>query len=483
MLTRKLALAGSCILILCHCALPKLPTDQIAVELSSLTEGINQQRESQIKDGEDSRLQYIDSPSVVVSPVFKLPAYLHSLVSELQINAANFNDLLSSFALLFPFNISRSQNTTISANSFHLKINDQPMYAIFDALSQQHNLAWEMEDETLVLHSSISRQVQLPTIPISLAADSNHAVGSLVNHEISNQQFWEQLEESLKIYCQCDISVHDSLSALTFSGTPRAVNKGIKKLDEWVASFSQQLELQVVLLEIALAGKSGLGINWDVFSTQLLGTSFAAKLQQPNNSQSLVVSAKNENAFSSILSAFSQFGKTRVVTSPRGVTMNNQPLEIALVTQTAYLQSTAGAQVSGDGSLLQGGLTPGVVESGFNLVAIPNIVNGRVTLQLSIQLSSLEQINSVQSGSQTIQIPIITQSRYSHRVNLSSHDTLIIGGISVLRDQSNTYLQAQSNDQNQVERVLLITPVITDNVKPKGHRHYPWWRIHSAVHG
>jgi type II secretory pathway component GspD/PulD (secretin) len=165
------------------------------------------------------------------------------------------------------------------------------------------------------------------------------------------------------------------------------------------------------------------------------------------------------------------------VTQPSVTTLNDQVAQLAIQTQQSYLASQTGT-ISGQSSLSQQSLDPGVVTYGLQMYILPKIQNDKVFLQISSTLSDLQSISTVsQNGvvdatnpsatSSAIQVPILNEKTFNQRSVLRNGQTLVLAGFKSLKDnnQKNTVagltpLGGLAAESNTEELVVLITPTI-----------------------
>ncbi len=156
--------------------------------------------------------------------------------------------------------------------------------------------------------------------------------------------------------------------------------------------------------------------------------------------------------------------------------MNNQVAEIRITRDTSYLQSVSTTVVANSGAGPQTSLTPGVVTDGFSLYILPKIQGNKVYLQISSTLSVLTALNTFSSstgttdsdtGSETIQLPTMTEKHFNQRAALQNGATLVITGFQQLTDKINTVspfgftaLGGKGALSDNTQTIICITPMI-----------------------
>jgi type IVB pilus formation R64 PilN family outer membrane protein len=115
------------------------------------------------------------------------------------------------------------------------------------------------------------------------------------------------------------------------------------------------------------------------------------------------------------------------------ITLNNQVVPLQVAKQTSYLQQSQTTVVPQVGTTTT--LIPGTVTSGFNMSILPHVLaNGTVLLQFSTDISALNAIREVQSGTSKIETPEIDTRNFLQRVAMKSNETLIISGFEQTDD-------------------------------------------------
>ena len=108
--------------------------------------------------------------------------------------------------------------------------------------------------------------------------------------------------------------------------------------------------------------------------------------------------------------------------------MSNQPVPVQFVDQQSYLASVQNTR-SGVGGLSQTSLTPGQVTTGFSLNVLPVVqADGRVFLQLSLNISALKRIAQFSTQGASVQLPETIQRNLLQKEVIRSGDTFVVTG-------------------------------------------------------
>jgi type IVB pilus formation R64 PilN family outer membrane protein len=323
-----------------------------------------------------------------------------------------------------------------------------------------------------------------------------------------NLSVWDDLKSSIQEMLSKDgkVMVSQSTTTVTVQDRPESVQKVADYLASMNKDLSKEVLLQVQVLEVDLDKNFNYGIDWNL----AYKTAFSAGIQTGDLSQPFkfsplggtspsgaslngnplgipgisagVVSGPFANT-QILINALSQQGNVSTVTNPEVVTLNNQVAQIDISKQTSYLASlttTSTAQVGSSTSL-----TPGVVNTGFKLYILPKIMNGNVYLQLSSELSTLDDISVFQGQTggnnnnnnnnnnvptSQIQLPTVSGKHFNLRSMVPSGHTLIIAGFRQTQNTANAssmfgspLLGGKGADQNNIETIVLITPTVMGN--------------------
>ena len=286
---------------------------------------------------------------------------------------------------------------------------------------------------------------------------------------VIGDSWWEELREliSNESSGRAQVEVLKDLAVVRVVAPVR----DMPRIEQVIADLNDRLQRQVAievrLLQVQLEDVSEAGIDWGALQREVNhtdGVNVRGGLsREAQFSIEVTPDANNppDLSIDAVIGAFSRQGDVEILTSPRGVTLNHQLMRVALLTQTSYLAQTTTSEAT-LGTSSTSGLVPGVVESGFTLLLVPSIRKHDVLLQLSVNIASLDDIETVSSGDQSIQVPTLVESRFLHRVRVRSGDTLVLGGVRELRSDvtSNRWGLHRRSLNRRVERVLLLTPQI-----------------------
>ena len=262
--------------------------------------------------------------------------------------------------------------------------------------------------------------------------------------------------------------------------TVRDYPANVRAIESVIKDFNRRMSAQVLvvakIVNVRLNESRSDGINWTVVkntSSSLL--KFAAATATTGLSTSTVPAtfsvsktAGSLDGSNVLVSALGEQGKTSVLTAPRQLTLNNQVAELLINTDTAYLASSS--SLISD-TTTETTLEPGVVTEGFTLYVLPKIDldNEQVFLQFSTSLNDLQKINTVTSGTASIQTPVLDKVRINNRVRLKSGETLLLSGFLQNTNTSkgsenfgNGALGFRESEGSRIETLVLITATIVN---------------------
>ena len=290
-----------------------------------------------------------------------------------------------------------------------------------------------------------------------------------------------------------DIIVNPIAGTLSVMATERQQALVQQYLDMVTANSSRQVLIECTIAEVQLSNTYQAGVDWSKLASGTTGFSFeqnltAGALGTPPNV--VVGYAAGSDLFGS-LRMLEQFGKTRVLSSPKIMTMNNQTALLKVVDNVVYFtiqQTTSQAQTT---TLLQTTTTPNTVAVGVVLSLTPQVnENGAVTITVRPSISKVSryvkdpnpglkvdaQGNALKDPIENL-IPEIVVREMESVLQLISGQTAVLGGLiqdNVKRDRNQvpfagslpTVGDAFAYRDEQVQKselVIFIRPTMVTN--------------------
>lgn len=264
--------------------------------------------------------------------------------------------------------------------------------------------------------------------------------------KFSGMSVWNGIKENIQqmLSPAGRLSVTPATGTIAVDDTPVVLDRVGKFIEEQNIALSRQVVINVRVLSVHLTNTKDYGINWKAVYNSL-GSEVSVALANPftgaESSSKLTVKALTGspwNGTEAIIDALSQQGHVSQMTSASVVTLNNQPAPIQVGRQIGYLAaSTTTLGTNGSGNSVS--LTPGQVTTGFSMSVLPHILdNKKLMLQYSGDLSSLNDMGKVESGTSTIQTPDVDVRSFLQRVILNSGEVLVISGFEQFNLMSDT---------------------------------------------
>jgi MSHA biogenesis protein MshL len=264
-------------------------------------------------------------------------------------------------------------------------------------------------------------------------------------------------------------------------------------LDQIGVSSRRQVLIEATIVEVALDDNYQSGVDWSALALNGLGYSFRqnfANPSLPNTPNALPTSFfsigySNPNAaaggsISSMVKLLDTFGKTRVLSSPKLMVMNNQTALLKVVDNRVYFTVKADTVTNQTTSTTTFTTTQNVVPVGFIMNVTPQVSDGdMVTLNVRPTVTRIidtvkDPNPSLAAANVTSLIPV-TQTREMESVlKVGSGQTAILGGLMLDSFESQRIglpiasripffgdLVSNRNDQaRKSELVIFIRPMV-----------------------
>lgn len=316
------------------------------------------------------------------------------------------------------------------------------------------------------------------------ASSSSTQTGSSANStgvNYSGLSVWLALETGIKqmLSAKGKVVASPATGTVTVTDTPSILSKVTEFVNIQNGALNRQVSVNVRVLSVELSDGDNYGINWDAVYSNLQSAknpfSVALKTAFPvaAGAGSLVISSPVGSTSrwagsSAMISALSTQGRVSELTSSTLVTLNNQAAPVNVGRRVSYLAQSSTTQTANVGSTTS--LTPGTVQTGFSMTLIPHILNDQeMLIQYSLDLSSLLKLNTITSGTTSIQAPDVSTSNFIQRVRMQSGETLVVAGfdqdnlsavLNGIGSPSNTALGSQQANTKRTMLVVLIQPTL-----------------------
>ena len=334
---------------------------------------------------------------------------------------------------------------------------------------------------------------------------------AIVSHTDTN--FWSQLEVSLKsiIGSAADRSVvvNRQSGMVAVRAAPDELRNVAEYLQRMEHTVSRQVVLEAKIIEVELNDAFQAGINWATvlsdgnksffggqhappsgFDSDLGATEGRPVTVTPGNAITgltsstlggaftLAVNLHDINAFIELLKVQ---GNTRVLSSPRVATLNNQKAVIKAGTDEFFVTNVSSSTTTGTSTSTTRDLTLTPFFSGIALDVTPQIAaDDEVILHIHPSVSNVrDRTKRVTVGGQTDELPLaFSEIRESDSiVRARSGQVIVIGGLmrSTERDQQfatpwlssipglGELFKSRRNTDVKTELVILLRPLVVDD--------------------
>jgi general secretion pathway protein D len=406
---------------------------------------------------------------------------------------------------------------------YYVKLKNASLKSFLDTILKDNDLSYTLRGNKLAISYLVTKTYKLHYIASSRGATTKTTVNLSSDNssggknspgsssvEINSKEdfdFWDKLEEEIKKilrtagdagahytkvkdvwigpdgqkweYNPLDPIVNRKAGLLTVTGTARQ----IARVDQYIAALMKQSKTQVMIdvriIDVKINNNKTYGIDWNkIYATNLsFNGDYSVGLGANNAPGSGTFSAGFSGDLTEVLKFLKTQGDVTVVSSPRVMTLNNQPAIIRAgrkinyvvydtkITDSGAIDKTANPENIFVGILLN--ITPEVDERGM------------VTLKINPTISELVNNNEKINAEDRTVAPDTYDKQISAVIKVKDGDHAILGGL-ITRSKGTTtegipilqnipILGYAFKKQQKVdtidELVLIITPHIIRNNK------------------
>jgi MSHA biogenesis protein MshL len=350
------------------------------------------------------------------------------------------------------------------------------------------------------------------------AKDSDHVkeiTGTSVSTR-SSSDFWPELEASLHSMIGTDggrmVVLNAESGIVAVRATPRELRDAQLFLERIQTIATRQVIIEAKIVEVVLSSAFQAGINWGAIAkngnstyagfqtgpqngfgsnaTQLLNQPSTPVTIGPGNPVTSVISntlggafafAVNTGSFNSYVELLATQGKTRVLSSPRVSTLNNQKAVIKAGDDEYFVTGISSNTVTGTASATSNNLDLAPFFSGVALDVTPQLSDeGQIILHIHPTVSNVTpKILTVTANQTTTSLPLAySEVRESDSVvKANSGQLIVIGGMMQTTHNSQDYklpllgdlpvvgnlFKSQQKSDVRTELVILLRPIIVDS--------------------
>lgn len=293
--------------------------------------------------------------------------------------------------------------------------------------------------------------------------------------------------------------VNPEAGMITVTGTPAQIDRVAKYIDTLATQIKKQVLIDVRIMSVNFDDSRTTGIDWSqIYNLQNMSVNtLAAASQNISGGKYTIGSGFTEFGFGSsqdqggaivatgsvevsdIIKFLGTQGNVKNISSPRVMTLNNQPALISVGKELFYKITTASTAASGGGSTSAQGEEINSVFAGILLDITPEIDdNGMITLKINPSISDTVETTTTGSGSRTMP-PDLVRRQMASVIKVKDGEHAILGGLISSKEgvESNKVpilgdipilsyaFKRDKNIKTTEELVLIITPHIIETPK------------------
>ena len=368
---------------------------------------------------------------------------------------------------------------------------------IKDLLRETDKLLPEGSSETFVQNRGTAGSATTQTRTASAARRTGNAAAAPASvttpGESQSSQNSETVEQRLTFREAAAVIVNPETGIVTVRATSRQHEKVQEFLEQVTGSSKRQVVIEATIVEVMLDDNYQSGVDWSAVGLNGLGYTIRQAYTPPDLSQTpntlstsfFSVGYNNPNAaaggsITSTVKLLDAFGKTRVLSSPKLMVLNNQTAVLKVVDNRVYFTIKADTVTNQTTATTTFTTTQNVVPVGFIMNVTPQISDAdQVTLSVRPTVTriigNVADPNPTLAAANVVSLVPITQTREMESVlKVSSGQTAILGGLMLDSFEGKTTglpiasrvpflgdLVSQRNDQSRKsELVIFIRPVV-----------------------
>ena len=416
---------------------------------------------------------------------------------------------------------------------FGVNIRNMSLSEVFDLLLNEKNLSYEFSNNVLKISSLQTRIFKIDyitsvregtaitkaSVDASPSEVGNSSSSDNGSSDIKNENnlirtterfhFWEKLDAELKAILNNnsehitapDPIINENAGLITVTATPSQ----LKRVEKYIAEMQRRLKKQVIIdvsiIAVDLNNEYKQGVDWSKFElgfnsyigNQGSSTGSSASWTNKGNSLSdgfgrtLNIAANLNFSLDGMINFLETNGKTKVVSSPKVTTLNNQQALISVGDNINYrvMEETDNGSNNNNNNRLTTTYKQYSVFIGILLNLLPEVSdNNKIMLRINPSLSSFKYAED-DTRSQNTAIreiaPDTVQKKLSTVVQVNSGDTIILGGlIGQTKNKQNTAVplladipligsvfKSTRDGVKTTELIFVITPRVVDLEDPK----------------
>lgn len=264
----------------------------------------------------------------------------------------------------------------------------------------------------------------------------------VVQNTAEGISFWDDVRDNLKILLSAagQFSINKPAGVVIVSDAPSSLERIGRYFEELNHRVSQQIEVDVKVVEVTLNRENRFGVDWNMLAQNLktlnsmgLATNFASgnftdgQFLTFNADGSRPGSGVTDSGLKVAIDALSKQGKVEVVSQPRVTILNNQVAIIQVGTTESFVDHTT-LETTQTGTITS--VSTSQVQEGVTMRLLGNIIGEQIYLSVTPVVTTIDQIRSIRSGTTLIEAPQTTTKSINTLVKLKEGQTVAIGGLT-----------------------------------------------------
>ncbi|MBE2984206.1 pilus (MSHA type) biogenesis protein MshL [Campylobacter sp. RM9344] len=360
-----------------------------------------------------------------------------------------------------------------------VNIKNMSLNEVFNLLLHEKNLSYEFSNNVLKISSLQTKIFKLDYItsvregtaitkasvdsaPVEVGESSGSSQSLNDSQSADNLikttekfDFWEKLDAELKAILNNtsehiiapDPIINQNAGLITITGTPSQIKRVQTYIDEMQKRLKKQVIIDVSIIAVDLKNEYKKGVDWSKFelgfnsyigNNPSNGASGAGWTNRGNGlsagfGQTLNIAANLNFSLDGIINFLETNGRTKVISSPKVTTLNNQQALISVGDNVNYrvMEETSNNNVNSDRTTVT--YKQYSVFIGILLNLLPEVSdNNKIMLRVNPSLSTFKYSeDDTRTQNSTIReiAPDTIQKKLSTVVHVNSGDTIVLGGL------------------------------------------------------
>lgn len=287
-----------------------------------------------------------------------------------------------------------------------------------------------------------------------------------------------------KEYRSGRVIAHPESASLAVLATPREHQRVLQWLNQMQNRVNRQIVIEALITEISLNERYERGIDWNVLRNNGVRAGLAIQGLNFGNAGTVLQLGRNTgNAETQVvLRLLEEFGQASVLSSPRVVTMNQQPAVLKVIDNRVYFTTDVQTSAPTTNTPAFSVFTTQVqtVPVGFLMTVTPQIANDQ-TIQLRVRPTLSRIVGFVQDPNPALrqlnivsEVPEIQTRELESILRLRSGEMALLGGLRQKDNRSlergipgspnalNLLTDSVSRQHNHIELVILLKATTVD---------------------